>query len=89
MDWKLAYAKNSVAKDLELNTIKKIKKSRFDIIPATVPGHFQMDYINAGKMPGINSKDDLYFGGVNLGFETHGNVDATFEIRNFNLASYN
>lgn len=61
MDWKLAYAKNSVAKDLELNTIKKIKKSRFDIIPATVPGHFQMDYINAGKMPGINSKDDLYF----------------------------
>jgi len=62
MDWKLAYTKNSQAKDLELNTIKKIKKSKFDIIPATVPGHFQMDYINAGKMPGINSKDDLYFG---------------------------
>ena len=61
MDWKLAYAKNSVAKDLELNTIKKIKKSKFDIISATVPGHFQMDYINAGKMPGIKNKDDLYF----------------------------
>ena len=31
------------------------------------------------------SKEDLYFGGVNLGFETHGNVDATFEIRNFDI----
>ena len=61
MDWKLAYAQNSVAKDLDLSTIKKIKKSKFDIIPATVPGHFQMDYIKAGKMPGINSKEDLYF----------------------------
>lgn len=34
------------------------------------------------------SKDDLYFGGVNLGYETHGNIDCTFEIRNFNLVSY-
>lgn len=62
MDWKLCYAKNSEAKDVTLNTIKKIKKSKFNIIPATVPGHFQMDYIKAGKMPGIASKDDLYFG---------------------------
>lgn len=35
------------------------------------------------------SKEDLYFGGVNLGFETHGNIDCTFEIRNFDLVSYN
>ena len=62
MDWKLCYAKNSEAGDVELNTIKKIKKSKFDIISAKVPGSFQMDYINAGKMPGIKNKDDLYFG---------------------------
>lgn len=35
------------------------------------------------------SKEDLYFGGVNLGYETHGNIDCTFEIRNFDLVSYN
>ena len=33
MDWNLAYAKNSVAKDLELNTIKKIKITAKIIIP--------------------------------------------------------
>ncbi len=62
MDWKLCYAKNSQAKDLELSTIKKIKKAKLDVIPATVPGSFQQDYIKAGKMPGIKNKDDLYFG---------------------------
>ncbi|MBQ7985845.1 MAG: hypothetical protein IJ304_01085 [Clostridia bacterium] len=62
MDWKLCYAKNSESRNVTLNTIKKIKKSKFDIIPATVPGSFQMDYINAGKMAGIKNKDDLYFG---------------------------
>lgn len=35
------------------------------------------------------TKSDLYFGGVNLGYETHGNIDCTFDIRNFNLISYN
>ena len=35
------------------------------------------------------TKSDLYFGGVNLGYETHGNIDCTFEIRNFDLVSYN
>ena len=62
MDWSLCYGIHSKVKDLELKTIKDIKKSGLDIIPATVPGHFQMDYINAGKLDGINSKDDLYFG---------------------------
>ena len=32
--------------------------------------------------------DDFYFKGCNVGFETHGNYDATFEIKNFNLVSY-
>ena len=62
MDWSLCYGIHSKVKDLELKTIKDIKKSGLDIIPATVPGHFQMDYINEGKLDGINSKDDLYFG---------------------------
>lgn len=35
------------------------------------------------------TKDDLFFDGVNIGFEIHGNVDCTFEIRNFNMVSYN
>jgi len=35
------------------------------------------------------TKSDLYFGGVNLGYESHGNIDCTFEIRNFDLVSYN
>lgn len=33
-------------------------------------------------------KEDFYFGGVNIGFETHGNIDCTFEIKNCNLVSY-
>lgn len=61
MDWNLCYGKNSEVRNLELKTIKDIKKSGLDIIPATVPGHFQMDYIKAGKLVGIESKDDLYF----------------------------
>lgn len=34
------------------------------------------------------TKEDLYFDGVNIGFEIHGNVDCTFEIRNFNMVAY-
>ncbi len=33
--------------------------------------------------------DDFYFKGCNVGFEIHGNYDCTFEIKNFNLVSYN
>ena len=32
--------------------------------------------------------DDMYIGGVNVGFEVHGNFDATFEIKNFNMTTY-
>ncbi len=35
------------------------------------------------------TKEDMFFDGVNIGFEIHGNFDATFEIKNFNLVSYN
>lgn len=33
--------------------------------------------------------EDFYIGGVNIGFEIHGNYDCTVDIKNFNLTSYN
>ena len=49
-----------------------------------------VDWANRDNVFGREiAKEDLYFGGVNIGFETHGNVDCTFEIRNFDLVSYN
>ena len=38
---------------------------------------------------GTLTRDDFYFDGVNIGFETHGNIDGTFEIANFNFVAYN
>lgn len=32
--------------------------------------------------------DDMYIGGVNVGYEIHGNFDATFELKNFNMIKY-
>ena len=38
---------------------------------------------------GITTRDDWFFNGVNIGFETSDNVDCTFEMANFNYYSYN
>ena len=38
---------------------------------------------------GITTRDDWFFNGVNIGFETSDNVDCTFEMANFNFYSYN
>lgn len=35
------------------------------------------------------TKEDMYFDGVNIGYEIHGNYDCTFEFKNFNMVSYN
>lgn len=35
------------------------------------------------------SKSDFYMRGTNLGFETHGNFNCTFDIRNYDLVAYN
>ncbi len=32
--------------------------------------------------------DDMYIGGVNIGYEIWGNFDATFEFKNFNMITY-
>ena len=34
------------------------------------------------------SKEDMYFGGGNIGFEVHGNYDCTVEIKNVDIVSY-
>lgn len=34
-------------------------------------------------------KEDMFFNGVNIGYEIHGNFDVTFEIKNFNIVAYN
>ncbi|MBE6682301.1 MAG: hypothetical protein E7600_08460 [Ruminococcaceae bacterium] len=35
------------------------------------------------------TKEDMFFNGVNIGYEIHGNYDCTFEFKNFNMVSYN
>ena len=34
------------------------------------------------------TKEDLYFSGVNIGFEISGNYNCTIEFKNFNIISY-
>ena len=50
-----------------------------------------LDRINSEDAYGldISTKDDWFFNGVNIGFETSDNVDCTFEMANFNFYSYN
>lgn len=35
------------------------------------------------------TKSDMYFEGLNIGYEVHGNYDATFEIKDIRMISYN
>ncbi len=34
------------------------------------------------------TRDEFYFSGMNMGYETHGNISCTFEVKNFNVVSY-
>ena len=34
------------------------------------------------------ARDEFYFNGTNIGFEVHGNISCTVEIKNYNLVSY-
>ena len=34
------------------------------------------------------SPEDMYIGGVNIGYEIHGNYDMTMEFKNFDMISY-
>ncbi len=63
------------------------KHIRLDVTP-----HIDraVEWANRDNIFGFEvTKEDMYFDGVNIGFEVHGNYDATFEFKNFNMVSYN
>ena len=48
-----------------------------------------IEWANRDNAYGVKvSKDNLYFGGANIGFEIFGNYDATVEFKNFNMTFY-
>ena len=62
------------------------KHVRLDITP-----HIErcIEWANRDKAFGVDvSKEDLYFGGCDFGFEIHGNYDCTVEVRNVDIVSY-
>ena len=62
------------------------KHVRLDITP-----HIErcIEWANRDKAFGVDvSKEDLYFGGCDFGFEIHGNYDCTVEVRNVDIISY-
>ena len=63
------------------------KNVRLDITP-----HIEraVEWANRDLIFGMPvTVEDMYFSGVNIGFETHGNFDYEFEFKNFNMVSYN
>ena len=49
-----------------------------------------IEWANRDNIFGMQvSKEDMFFNGVNIGYEIHGNYDCTFEIKNFNMIAYN
>ena len=62
------------------------KHLRIDLTP-----HIErcIEWANRDNAYGVKvSKENLYFAGANIGFEIHGNYDATVEFKNFDLISY-
>ena len=48
-----------------------------------------VEWANRDNIFGVQiTKDDLYWAGVNIGYEIHGNYDCTFEFKNLNMVSY-
>jgi hypothetical protein len=63
------------------------KHVRLDVTP-----HIEraVEWANRDNIFGVEvSVEDMYWNGVNIGFETHGNYDYEFEFKNFNMISYN
>jgi len=56
MDWRIAYAHYEDCYQKQYCTISDLEQSGFDILPASVPGNFELDLIKAGKL------EDLYYG---------------------------
>ena len=55
MEWKLAYAHHDACCTKEYCTIAEIEGSGFPIIPAVVPGNFELDLMREGLL------EDLYY----------------------------
>ena len=63
------------------------KHIRLDVTP-----HIErvLEWANRDNIFGMEvTKEDMFFNGVNIGYEIHGNYDCTFEIKNFNMIAYN
>ena len=63
------------------------KKVRIDVTP-----HIEqaVEWANRDNIFGVPvTAEDMFFSGVNIGFEIWGNYDCTFEFKNFNMVSYN
>jgi hypothetical protein len=63
------------------------KHLRLDVTP-----HIDraVEWANRDNIFGIEvTKEDMYFDGVNIGYEIHGNYDCTVEFKNFNMVAYN
>lgn len=56
MEWKFACAHHEDCYQKHYCTIADLEQSGFDILPASVPGNFELDLMKAGKL------EDLYFG---------------------------
>ena len=57
-----------------------------------VTGHIRraVEWANRDNIFGTQvTVEDMYWNGVNIGFETHGNYDYEFEFKNFNMVAYN
>ena len=55
MNWKIAYAHHKDCVTGNYHTIKALEQSGLDLIPATVPGNYELDMMREGRL------HDLYF----------------------------
>lgn len=64
---------------------KEWRHVRLDLTPhiETLVSKINDDNIFGKKV----TRDDFFINGTNIGFETHGNIDCTFEFKNYNLVS--
>ena len=65
LNFRLAYAPNEECKDKNLTTVREIERSGYNIINATVPGSFEMDFMREkilfGRYSGNSKIRDLSF----------------------------
>ena len=62
------------------------KHVRFDVTSEIIRA---VEWANRDNTFGVPvTVEDMYIGGVNIGYEIWGNFDATFEFKNFNMTTY-